>query len=434
MAATMSSLVQASPKDWTFADVQDRLGGIPAERIRTYPAPGTATEEDVIRVQAQTDRICELVDGILVEKVMSSFESRLAVTLIYFLESYLEHHDLGVVLGGDGQLKLFPKQVRVPDVSFLRWERFPNRAFPQEAIWSIAPDLAVEILSPGNTKAEMDRKVREYFQAGARRVWLVDPLSRTAQVYTSPRRFTVINEDGLLDAGNLLPGFELRLKDWFNRCRAGCRAARKTTAGPPPRADVPMGLIRTRKVIPSDPAWEATKATRRNLTHHGAVQEAFFLQKRFHDLGGHHVPFTLVDLNLILWTLVQKKIPFVLTGAHGIAGWTGRPRATRDVDLLVKGGRNHARAVKAIRVLYPDLEGPFDQPRGNLKKAPCLRLGGEHPLHSFPQIAIVTTRLVQVSGAFGRRSLFQGCKENRFQGRWSAHIRSLPAATANPQG
>ena len=63
-----------------------------------------------------------------------------------------------------------------------------------------------------------------------------------------------------------------------------------------------------------------------------------------------------VDLNLILKTLTQKKIPFVLTGAHGISGWTGKPRNTRDVDLLVKAGRNHARAVKAIRALYPDLE------------------------------------------------------------------------------
>ncbi len=66
------------PMDWTVADVQQRLDGIPADRIRTFPAPGTATEEDVLRVRARTDRICELVDGILVEKVLSSFESRLA--------------------------------------------------------------------------------------------------------------------------------------------------------------------------------------------------------------------------------------------------------------------------------------------------------------------------------------------------------------------
>jgi hypothetical protein len=63
-----------------------------------------------------------------------------------------------------------------------------------------------------------------------------------------------------------------------------------------------------------------------------------------------------VDLNMILKTLTQKRIRFVLTGAHGIGGWTGKPRNTQDVDILVKAGRNHGRAVKAIRTLYPQLE------------------------------------------------------------------------------
>ena len=63
-----------------------------------------------------------------------------------------------------------------------------------------------------------------------------------------------------------------------------------------------------------------------------------------------------VDLDQILHTLQKKKIPFVLTGAHGIAGWTGRPRATRDVDILVRAGRNHSRAVRALSQLYTELE------------------------------------------------------------------------------
>jgi hypothetical protein len=64
----------------------------------------------------------------------------------------------------------------------------------------------------------------------------------------------------------------------------------------------------------------------------------------------------MVDLDTILQTLQAKKIPFVLTGAHGISGWTGRPRATKDVNILVKAGRNQARAVKVLRALYPSLE------------------------------------------------------------------------------
>src|SRR5262249_37416193 len=63
-----------------------------------------------------------------------------------------------------------------------------------------------------------------------------------------------------------------------------------------------------------------------------------------------------VHLNELLRTLTRKKIPFVLTGAHALGGWTGRPRDTHDVDILVKSGRNYVRAVKAIRELYPELE------------------------------------------------------------------------------
>src|SRR5437588_2455238 len=109
-------------------------------------------------------------------------------------------------------------------------------------------------------------------------------------------------------------------------------------------------------VVQSDPAWEAAKASRRNLDHDEAVQESAFLQKQFYTLWGHEVAVSPVDLNDVLRTLTQKKIPFVLTGAHAIGKWTGRPRATKDVDILVKGGRNHARAVKALKALYPQLE------------------------------------------------------------------------------
>ena len=219
MATVLRVPIPPSPMDWTMADVQERLDGIPAGRIRTFPAPGTATEEDVLRVMSRTGRICELVDGILVEKVMSSFGSRLAAILIYLIEAFLDDHDLGVVLGEAGFLKLVPTMVRAPDVSFIRWERFPNGDFPEEAIWPVVPDLAVEILSPGNTEPEMQRKVGEYFKAGSRRVWLVDPASRTARVFTSSRRFTVVDENGSLDAGDVLPGFSVTLKQWFVRAR-----------------------------------------------------------------------------------------------------------------------------------------------------------------------------------------------------------------------
>nr|HLW65592.1 hypothetical protein [Gemmataceae bacterium] len=113
---------------------------------------------------------------------------------------------------------------------------------------------------------------------------------------------------------------------------------------------------RVRKVILSDPEWERMKSARRNLKHDDAVQESAFLQKQFYQLWGHVVPKSPVDLNEVLRTLIRKRIPFVLTGAHGIGGWTGRPRATKDVDILVKAGRNRTRAVNAIKAIYPELE------------------------------------------------------------------------------
>jgi hypothetical protein len=98
------------------------------------------------------------------------------------------------------------------------------------------------------------------------------------------------------------------------------------------------------------------KGARRQIGHDDAVQETLHLQRQYRALWSDRMPSSPVDLNQILRTLTLKKIRFVLTGAHAIGGWTGRPRDTRDVDILVKAGRNHARAVKAIRELYPELE------------------------------------------------------------------------------
>lgn len=112
---------------------------------------------------------------------------------------------------------------------------------------------------------------------------------------------------------------------------------------------------RSSKVIPSDPAWEAMKATRRTISHRDAVRESAFLSLQWHRMWGKRTTIP-VDLRRIIQTLNEKRIPFVLTGAQAIGGWTGRPRATKDIDILVKPGRNLTRAVNAIKALYPHLE------------------------------------------------------------------------------
>ena len=185
------------PTEWTIATVQARLPGFPAERIRVYPIPGTATEQDVLDAEARSNRICELIDGTLVEKVMATKESMLALVLAQHLLNYLDANDIGMLAGEAGLLRILPGQIR-PDVSFIRWERLPDREAPKPPIYAVVPDLAVEILSEGNTEAEMDRKLRDYFRAGVKLVWRIDPRTRTARSYTAYAAWTEIGPSGAL--------------------------------------------------------------------------------------------------------------------------------------------------------------------------------------------------------------------------------------------
>jgi Uma2 family endonuclease len=222
--AGMTTTISISPAIETLADLHERLGGVPLHRIRFHPAPGTATESDVLLRPNGEKRLFELVDGVLVEKPMGYYESLLAALLIGFLRSFLEQNDLGIVLGADATLRLAPGRVRLPDVSFISWDRFPNRVLPAQPIPDLAPHLAVEVLSEGNTEAEMERKLREYFAAGVRLVWYVEPETRIVRVYTDPTEVRILREDDTLDGGAVLPGFHLPIRDWFRR--AGSRAPR----------------------------------------------------------------------------------------------------------------------------------------------------------------------------------------------------------------
>ena len=213
----MSAATIAEPTAETLADLLERLGSLPPERIRMHPPPGTATERDVLANHGGTKRLCELVDGVLVEKAMGFYESHLAAVLIRLLGNFVERHDLGIVLAPDGTLRLTPGLVRIPDVSFISWDHFPNRRLPSEPIPDLAPDLAVDILSSSNTEQEMRRKLREYFAAAVILVWYADPRTRTVRCYTSPEDVTTLTESDTLDAAPVLPGFMLPVRDWFGQ-------------------------------------------------------------------------------------------------------------------------------------------------------------------------------------------------------------------------
>jgi Uma2 family endonuclease len=198
-----------------MADLLERLGNVPLHRVRARPAPGHATEADVLAVQRDEDLLCELVDGVLVEKAMGYTESDLAGVLIMYLNLFVLPRNLGLVTGPDGTVRLTSGSVRIPDVAFTSWDRLPGRRRPTQPIPDLAPELAMEVLSTSNTPTEMLRKRHDYFNANVRLVWEIDPDARTVTVYTSPTEATVLNESMTLDGGAVLPGFTLSLRDFF---------------------------------------------------------------------------------------------------------------------------------------------------------------------------------------------------------------------------
>jgi Uma2 family endonuclease len=201
----------------TVADLLHRLGNIPARRVRLHPTPGAATVRDAIAANERKDRtaLYELVDGTLVEKPMGYEESALAMRLGRFLGNFVDPRSLGIITGEAGMMQIGEGLLRMPDVAFVARGSFPGGKPPTGPAPAIAPDLAVEILSKSNTKAEIARKLREYFASGTKLAWIVDPKKRTVVVHTSPHESTRLELGATLDGGSVLPGFSLPLAELF---------------------------------------------------------------------------------------------------------------------------------------------------------------------------------------------------------------------------
>lgn len=214
----MATATSTETQTWhSVADLIERLGGIPAERIRMNPPPGTATEDDLIQANARKEgALCELVDGVLVEKPVAVLESRLAAVLIKLIGVYLETNRIGMVFAPDAMFRMkTADRVREPDVAFVRAEEIPGGKLERIPIASFPFDLAVEILSVGNTPREMEMKRAEYFGNGTRLMWVVDPATRRVRVYNSVEQFTEYGEEDQLSGGDVLPGFTLSIREWF---------------------------------------------------------------------------------------------------------------------------------------------------------------------------------------------------------------------------
>jgi len=210
MTIAIDDEVEARTEIYTIADLLHRLGEISPGRVRMRPLPGTATLADVER-----NKLCELIDGTLVEKVMGARESILAFALGAILRDHVKPRKLGIIFGPDATMEILTGLVRLPDVAFLSWDNLPGRRVPDEAVPAIVPTLAIEVISQGNSRAEMARKRAEYFTAGVRLVWMIDRFKLTITVYTAVDQFQTLTLNDTLDGGEVLPGFSLKLSDLF---------------------------------------------------------------------------------------------------------------------------------------------------------------------------------------------------------------------------
>jgi len=133
--------------------------------------------------------------------------------IIVILGNYVRKHKLGRLYPGDTGFRLSPDTVRVPDVALVRQSRLPlvrRRGFIDGT-----PDLAVEIFSPSNSVRQLMRKVKQYFVAGCRTVWIVYPETQEVQVLEAAGSDRLLTGDDTLEAPELLPGFSVRISEFF---------------------------------------------------------------------------------------------------------------------------------------------------------------------------------------------------------------------------
>jgi len=216
----------------TIADVQARLGGIPNSRLLTFPAPGTATTEDLLDASITQGRLCELVDGVLVEKAMGWQQSGVGLWLGTLINLHLMEHNIGYAAGSDGMIRFKLDLVRMPDLSFIRWDSVADPdeiEKPAAAFLDVVPDLVAEVLSPSNTRREMEIKLEEYAKAGVKLVWYLHPERKEVDVYPkgNPKRKKTLGVRDTLDGGRVMPGFSVSVAKLFES-RAPKKIGRKT--------------------------------------------------------------------------------------------------------------------------------------------------------------------------------------------------------------
>jgi Uma2 family endonuclease len=186
---------------------------MPAERayVPTMSPPALMTADELLHVRIPDKRI-ELVKGLLVVREPAGAQhGRVAMELARRLANHTEARGLGRVYAAETGFTLArdPDTVRAPDIAFIRAERLPD---PEPAGFpDLAPDVVVEVLSPGDRPGVVLAKVADWLSAGTRLVWIVDPERRLARVYRQDGTERLVTVNEALDGEDVVPEFSCTL-------------------------------------------------------------------------------------------------------------------------------------------------------------------------------------------------------------------------------
>ena len=180
-----------------------------AELAATARPP--ATEADLLQTPSD-GRKYELVDGEIRVSPAGTRHGQVILSLTLRIAPFVNRHGLGHVFESSTGFRLPGGNVRSPDVSFVRTGRFENER-PPDDFPNLAPDLVVEVLSPGDSPRHVMDKVGEYLQAGTRLVWVIDPKRERAAVYRSLTAVRELRPDDALDGEDVVPGFSVPLAE-----------------------------------------------------------------------------------------------------------------------------------------------------------------------------------------------------------------------------
>lgn len=167
--------------------------------------------EEYVNLPENADLRFEFIDGEIIEVPSNAYSSEIAAQIIRHLGNHVYPSRLGRVTGEGGGYKVAGARL-APDAAFISRER--QTSLDRQGYNSVAPDLAVEVMSPTDKEEDLEKKLKKYAEAGVL-VWVFRPERRVAQVYAPGQPMQEIGIDGTLDGGSVLPGFTLALRDVF---------------------------------------------------------------------------------------------------------------------------------------------------------------------------------------------------------------------------